>query len=446
MADAPIEPDHPPEPDPRIVELERDNAVLARRLKRLEANVREMESMQDSSARLLTQLTRELEEARASTERLLLTVLPRRIVTRLESGETLIADRHDAVTVLFSDLVGFTTLSADLPVDVLVQELTALFARFDDICLATGVEKIKTIGDAYMAVGGLPDTRPDHADAIAETAVAMIEAVETFDAGRGMWRIRLGIHTGPCVAGVIGASKSTYDVWGDTVNVANRLQTTGSPGRIQLSEETARGARRPLGPGGSRRGRGEGQGADADLLPPRSATRLTGRSGQPRRDSRPSHHRLRRSGCRRRTPRSTADDRRPWGRREGEPTLEWHDLPAAPPPPSPTGTEPPPGPASMTGPEPAPGAPVPPTPKRSWRVSRTIATAALSALLLTGGVAAVVYAASPEPSASPSASQPATGGGSSGGTTQPTHPKGDCPNMGGSSSGSSASPSATPST
>jgi adenylate cyclase len=215
-------------------ELEKENLRLARRLARLEANVRRLEEFQDSNSTLASRLLTELEEERARSERLLLNVLPRRMVDRLEAGETLIADRHEEVSVLFSDVVAFTEISAHLEPAALVAEMNELWSGFDAICERTGVEKIKTIGDAYLAIGGL-DGGTDHAAAIAETALQMIEQVEP-KLGQGTeWRIRIGLHSGPAVAGVIGTTKFAYDVWGDTVNVAARLEAASQPNRIHVS-------------------------------------------------------------------------------------------------------------------------------------------------------------------------------------------------------------------
>ena len=215
-------------------ELDKENRRLTRRLQRLEANVRRLEEFQDSNSTLASRLLAELEEERARSQRLLLNVLPRRIVDRLEAGETLIADRHDAVCVLFSDVVGFTEISARLEPAALVAAMNDLWSGFDAICVRTGVEKIKTIGDAYLAIGGL-DGGTDHAAAVAETALQMIELVETRPGLGGDWRVRIGLHSGPAVAGVIGTSKFAYDVWGDTVNVAARLEEASEPNRIHVS-------------------------------------------------------------------------------------------------------------------------------------------------------------------------------------------------------------------
>lgn len=237
--------------DPRSIDaLIRENRILERRLRRLEVDIRQLEEFQDSNATLLSSLLRDLEEERAKSQRLLLNVLPQRIIDRLASGETLIADGHENVTVLFSDIVGFTTISSELAPAALVAELNELFSGFDAICDATGVDKIKTVGDAYLAVGGLdaavggPDTGQDLAGgageiAIAETALRM-QAFVVDRANTGGWQIRIGIHAGPIVAGVVGTSKFAYDVWGDTVNTASRLETTSEAGRIHVSADLAR--------------------------------------------------------------------------------------------------------------------------------------------------------------------------------------------------------------
>ncbi|MEO8292972.1 MAG: adenylate/guanylate cyclase domain-containing protein [Actinomycetota bacterium] len=209
---------------------------MLRKLTRMDSNVRQMEEIQDATSRLLSKLTQELEEERARSQALLLNILPQAIIDRLEAGEETIADRYPAVTVLFSDFVGFTEISADLDPQILVAELNLLFSKFDALCEQLGIEKIKTIGDAYLAVGGLAGAAPDHAKAIAELALGMLAVVEQVseETGRG-WKIRIGIHTGPVIAGVIGTMKFAYDVWGDTVNVASRLESSAEPGRIHVS-------------------------------------------------------------------------------------------------------------------------------------------------------------------------------------------------------------------
>jgi class 3 adenylate cyclase len=224
----------------------RENRILERRLRRLESDIRQVETVKEANATLLSHLLRDLEEERAKSQRLLLNVLPQRIIDRLAAGETLIADGHDDVTVLFSDIVGFTTISAETPPADLVRELNELFIGFDAICDRTGVDKIKTVGDAYLAVGGLAGDGAAGEVAIADAALSMIDFVAqraptlAADAAHRRWRIRIGLHAGPIVAGVVGSSKFAYDVWGDTVNTASRLETTSEPGRIHVSADLAR--------------------------------------------------------------------------------------------------------------------------------------------------------------------------------------------------------------
>jgi adenylate cyclase len=224
------------EPEPSPDRLRKDAARLARRVVQLEATLQGVEQIRDTNARLLDRLMGELETERARSHSLLLNVLPQRIIDRLQSGEQLIADRHEDIAVVFSDFVGFTEISARLPVATLVSSLNGLFTAFDASCAALGVEKIKTIGDAYMAAAGLPGSDGDHVQAAADLALAMQAAV---GAAGAPWQVRIGLHTGPVMAGVIGTSKFVFDLWGDAVNVASRLETTSLPGRIQVSDAVA---------------------------------------------------------------------------------------------------------------------------------------------------------------------------------------------------------------
>lgn len=175
----------------------------------------------------------------ARTESLLLNVLPARIAERLKRDPTAIADRCAECTVLFADIVGFTQMSERMPAAEIVGVLDEIFARFDDLADVHGLEKIKTIGDAYMAAAGVPDARPDHALAAARMALAMQDAIAEFSARHPGLQLRIGLHSGPLVAGVIGRRKFAYDVWGDTVNVASRMESQGVPGRVQVSATTA---------------------------------------------------------------------------------------------------------------------------------------------------------------------------------------------------------------
>lgn len=176
---------------------------------------------------------------RERSERLLLDVLPNAIVERLKNGEKTIADDIDEVTVLFCDLVGFTEFSTNLTAAEVVRRLDEIFLRFDTLVENHGLEKIKTIGDAYLVVGGLPGSNPDHANAIAELALEMRDTMaEVNNFHPELLEFRIGIHTGPIVAGVIGRKRFTYDVWGDAVNIASRMESHGVPGKIQVSESS----------------------------------------------------------------------------------------------------------------------------------------------------------------------------------------------------------------
>jgi adenylate cyclase len=204
---------------------------------------------------------RRIEDETAKFERLLLTILPRQVIGRLNHGEVMIADRFEGVSVLFADLVGFTAHSARIRPALLVEYLNRLFSEFDALARELGVEKIKTIGDAYMAVAGLPDPNPDHCAAIAKMALGMIDRLGRVNSHFG-WplQIRIGIHSGPVVAGIIGTHRFIYDVWGDTVNVASRLEAYSLPNRIHVSQDTARHLVGPfaLEPRGSIDVRGKG--------------------------------------------------------------------------------------------------------------------------------------------------------------------------------------------
>lgn len=179
----------------------------------------------------------ELEIAQQKSEKLLLNILPQVIAEQLKQQPTTIADIFLEVTVLFADIVGFTELSSYTSPPQLVELLNEIFCLFDELAELHGVEKIKTIGDAYMAVAGLPNHRSDHAIAIANMALDMQQAVAKFNEEQNQsFRIRIGISTGPVVAGVIGLKKFAYDLWGDTVNTASRMESHGIPGCIQVCE------------------------------------------------------------------------------------------------------------------------------------------------------------------------------------------------------------------
>ena len=180
-----------------------------------------------------------LEEAEKETWRLLLNVLPESIASKLRNSTGIIADSFPNVSVLFADIVNFTELSSQQEPEQLVQFLNDLFSAFDALVEQHALEKIKTIGDAYMVVGGAPTPHPDHAQAIADLALGMLEAVARYnEKNKTHYAIRVGVNSGPVVAGVIGTKKFSYDLWGDTVNVASRMESHGLTDQIQVSEST----------------------------------------------------------------------------------------------------------------------------------------------------------------------------------------------------------------
>lgn len=212
----------------------------------LRARVRtsvERKRLRDQEVLRMRQLKRQheaLSQEQAKTEQLLLNILPRKIALRLKAGEEHIADAFPNVSVLFADMVGFTAMSRTMTPAALVEVLGDLFSRFDLITERHGLEKIKTIGDCYMLAGGVPEPSDDHAHAVMDAALEMCSALEQMrERTGGALRMRIGVHSGPIVAGVIGLRKFTYDLWGDTVNVASRMESTGAPGRIHVSAITA---------------------------------------------------------------------------------------------------------------------------------------------------------------------------------------------------------------
>ena len=173
------------------------------------------------------------------TEKLMLNILPKPIAERLKKGESNIAGSYPEVTILFSDLVGFTKIASQKTATELVRLLNDLFSRFDIRAENIGLEKIKTIGDAYMAVGGLPIPRPDHAQIVAKMALGMYEDLAAFNVANDIdINMRIGINSGPVVAGVIGFTKFSYDLWGNTVNTASRMESSSEAGRIQITPIT----------------------------------------------------------------------------------------------------------------------------------------------------------------------------------------------------------------
>jgi class 3 adenylate cyclase/sensor domain CHASE-containing protein len=222
------------------VEKIRDNQNLALRvnfsgddeLSYLAGQINQMLSELEISAKDLA-----IQQEKA--ERLLKNILPEDIVCQLKDNHQTIANSFAEVTILFADIVGFTQISAQITPDQLVSLLNSIFSEFDLLTDQFGLEKIKTIGDAYMVVGGLPIPRDDHAEAIADFALEMQKIIGKFYQATGeQLQIRIGINTGPAVAGVIGLRKFVYDLWGDAVNTASRMESSGLPGKIQVSGHT----------------------------------------------------------------------------------------------------------------------------------------------------------------------------------------------------------------
>ena len=191
---------------------------------------------------VLNSTQRALDKESARSESLLLNILPKTIADRLKSSPQLIADRIPEVSIVFADLVGFTEMSRKMDAERVVGMLNEIFLGFDRAAKRLGLEKIKTMGDAYMVVAGVPELRADHAQAAITMALAMQTHVEALSSRHPDLRLRIGIHTGPVVAGVIGENKFAYDLWGDSVNIASRMESHGLAGRIHVSEIFARAA------------------------------------------------------------------------------------------------------------------------------------------------------------------------------------------------------------
>lgn len=189
---------------------------------------------------LIERQRRDIEEQKQRVDALLHNILPDPIADRLMGGASHIADGYSDVTVLFADLAGFTEYSASVSPRTLVRVLNRVFSAFDEVAEQVGVEKIKTIGDAYMAACGLPSEVDDHPERIIRLALGMREQIKAIrlEFPGSNFDVRIGIHTGPCVAGVIGRQRFIYDLWGDTVNLASRMESSGVVGQIQVTEAT----------------------------------------------------------------------------------------------------------------------------------------------------------------------------------------------------------------
>ncbi len=189
-----------------------------------------------SALRVSRRYEKEIEEEQAKSDKLLLNILPLSIAERLKAEERNIANRYEDVSVLFIDMVDFTPLSTKMSPEKLVEMLNQIFSHFDEISLKYGLEKIKTIGDAYMVVGGIPEPKKDHLNCCIKAGLEMMAYINSgYETGDSL-QVRMGLHCGPVIAGVIGAYKFTYDLWGETVNIASRLESTSLPGCIHCSE------------------------------------------------------------------------------------------------------------------------------------------------------------------------------------------------------------------
>ncbi len=221
-------------------ELESRNDLLDQQAKAIERTNNELQQKNNQLSESLNQiglLNDILDGERNKAENLLLNILPQAIAYRLQSGEEVIADKFDNVTVLFADIVGFTKLSMQVSASAIVKILNDLFSRFDVLVAEHQVEKIKTIGDCYMLAAGIPVEEPAHAALAAAMALDMLKELEQYvqETGHDI-SMRIGIHSGPVVAGVIGIKKFVYDLWGDTVNTASRMESHGVKGKIHCSE------------------------------------------------------------------------------------------------------------------------------------------------------------------------------------------------------------------
>ena len=220
-------------------ELERENRRLRKKLDRSGQKMEMLEVLQQQNANLMRVLMEELDEERTESDRLLLNILPAPIAEKLKTEQGVIAEKFDSASVLFADIVGFTALSETMPAENLVEWLNVVYSEIDRLVQVHDVEKIRTIGDGYMVASGVPFPRADHAVALSELALDMQTHFQSLPpVGGKQVNFRVGISSGPLVAGVIGTHKFQYDIWGDTVNTAARMESLGVPGRIHISEAT----------------------------------------------------------------------------------------------------------------------------------------------------------------------------------------------------------------
>jgi class 3 adenylate cyclase len=225
---------------PVVVRLTADNEKKAREL--LDSQAALIDGLRKSEIHLeskVAQRTQELQVEQARTRELLDNMLPTEIARELSATGSARPVRHESVSILFTDFSDFTLAASIMPPDRMVAELNEIFAAFDQITHECGVEKIKTIGDAYMAAAGVPTHCADHAQRCVKAGLRMIDYLTQRNRSAAFkWSLRVGIHTGPVVAGVVGTRKFAFDIWGDTVNIASRMESSGEVGRVNISAYT----------------------------------------------------------------------------------------------------------------------------------------------------------------------------------------------------------------
>ena len=220
-------------------DLERQNRTLTKKLARIEMKLQSLELFKEQNTNLMRALLADLDAERAESERLLLNILPEPIAQRLKTEPGVIADAYDSASIMFIDIVGFTPLSEVLTAHEMVEWLNEVYSAFDSLVQQHAVEKIRTIGDGYMVAAGVPNQRADHAGALAGLALDISAYFSELPPVHGHHaNFRIGINSGAVVGGVIGTHKFQYDIWGDAVNTAARMESHGVPGRIQITETT----------------------------------------------------------------------------------------------------------------------------------------------------------------------------------------------------------------
>ncbi len=225
--------------NPDSADLEREYRTLQKRFDRMQRKMSSMEVLQAQNSNIMQALMSELEAERAESERLLLNILPEPVAQRLKANSGIIADSFDEASILFADIVGFSSLTRLLSADDMVGWLNEIYSNFDEFVQKQGVEKIRTIGDNYMVASGVPFAREDHAVVITDLALQMRDYVASIPPVQNhRINFRIGINSGPVVGGIIGTHKFQYDIWGDAVNLASRMESHGEPGRIQVSNTT----------------------------------------------------------------------------------------------------------------------------------------------------------------------------------------------------------------